>query len=219
MKQQKFKSLGLLLAFSVPETVDEFNDLDKGRENACLEEAINNIVYRNNLAEFRDLFLHGRKGKKAGDGTPLPDIDGVEQVTGIERKTKTVELQGKEEDGSAKTGTTYDESERVYFKRACVAANRTPESFQELADSIVPQIAFDPSASERGGSKTPPKTYLETADKAIAEGKGEVFAAKLSELIGRKVEPERESIAWAIQTDLNRRKAAEEAKLNELLNS
>ena len=70
MKSQQFKSLGLVVNLNVPETVEEF-DLNAKKSGRALAEAINNVVYRDCLAEFRDNFC-----------------EKLESSTSVERKTK-----------------------------------------------------------------------------------------------------------------------------------
>lgn len=136
MKTKTYNSLGLEVPFQVPESVEEF-DANAKRAGACLDEAINNVIYRGSLAEFRDLFLHGRP---AGEG--LPAFNGIDAITGIERKTKTVKKGDKEAE-------EWDETEAEYFKRVCAQLGKEPKAFQDLANAAAALIAFDASARER----------------------------------------------------------------------
>lgn len=217
MKTKEYSSLGLDVPLSVPDSVQEF-DLNAKRDGACLEEAVNNVVYRSALAEFREVFLHGRKEVKDSNGnTTAPGIDGVEQTTGISRKSVEKELTSKDEDGKPKVVDVYDESEAVYFRRVCaqLAADRKQpldeiiKSFQPLASAVAASIKFDASAEARqpSGPKKLPKSYLEAAKKVIDAGKGDHVAALLKESLGREVTVSVEGLAAAMQEDV-----AQEAK-------
>ena len=161
MIKKTYNSLGLDIPFEVPETVEEF-DRNAKKEGACLAEAINNVIYRGSLAEFRDIFLHGReevKNKETGEVT-VTGIDGIDMITGIERKSVVVMKDGKPvvKDGEEVTKWDTDDSEATYFKRVCaelvaagkaVDAEAAKKSFQSHAESVASQIAFDASATER----------------------------------------------------------------------
>jgi len=186
MKPRNYKSLGLNVALLVPETVQEF-DANAKKEGACLNEGINNVVYRGALAEFRDTFLHGRKEEPAADGKPaVTEIKGVEQLTGVERLTEPVK--GKDGKPVVKDGeavTKYSESEGDYFDRVCATTNRTPESFQALADEVAAQIVFDASATERkpAGPKKLAQKYKLTAARILAgPNLGNFVSTKLSNI-------------------------------------
>jgi len=171
MKTREYKSLGLKVNFQVPESVTEF-DTNAKKEGACLDEAVNNVIYRGSLAEFRDTFLHGCKAQPAADGKPeVTEIKGVEQLTGIERLTEPVK--GKDGKPVIKDGeavTKYSESEGDYFDRVLAQENKEASAFQSLADKVAASIAFDASASERkpSGPKKLANKYKLTAARIIA---------------------------------------------------
>lgn len=217
MKTKTYSSLSLDVPLLVPDSMQEF-DLNAKRENACLDEATNNVVYRSSLAEFREVFLHGRKEEKDANGNVTsPAIDGVEQITGITRKSVEKELTTKDEDGKPKVVDVYDESEAVYFRRVCaqLAGDRKQpldeviKSFQPLANTVAATIKFDASAEARqpSGPKKLPKSYIEAAKKVIDAGKGQHVAALLKESLNRDVEVTVEGLAAAMQEDV-----AQEAK-------
>lgn len=213
MQERKFKSLGLDVPFQVPESTEEFDRLAK-QEGACLTEAVNNVVYRSNLATFRHYFLHGTEGAKDSEGNPLPQINGVEQLTGIKRATETKELTSKNEDGSPKTTEVYAETEMKYFQRVLDERGEEASQYQELANDVANVIPFDPSAQERGSGKTKiPKTYLELAKKAIDGGKAEVLAERLKERLGREVDLDEQSLALAVKEDMDRTRKEQEQRL------
>lgn len=212
MKSIKNNVLGIEVSMSVPETVEEFNALAKAKDgqNPCLDEAVNNVKYRGWNAEFRDIFLHGRTADAANN---VAAIDGVEQTTGIDRKTVAVEKDGKPvlKDGVAVE--KYDETEGEYFKRVCAEKNVEPASFASLAQSVADQIAFDPSATERKPTapKKLPKDILEKATAKV--GQGEEAFTKVAKLIAKDLQQpavtwtgdaakDSDTLGWAIKAHL-----------------
>ena len=86
MKTALFKSLGLNVNLSVPSTVEEFDSLAKN-SGTCLIEAIRNVVYRGQLADFRSILLHGCdevKDEATGE-IKTHAIKGMDELYGIER--------------------------------------------------------------------------------------------------------------------------------------
>lgn len=215
MKKREYSSLGLAIALSVPSSVDEFNTLAKATDpqaNPCLDEATNNVVYRGSLAEFRELFLHGRK---ADAEKGLSEIIGVEGVSNIDRRTIPVMKDGKavEKDGQPVETFDPEDSEAKYFKRVCAEMKVEPSHFATLAQQVADTIAFDPSASERKPSlpKKLPKDILEKATAKVAQGE-EAFN-KLAGIIAKNLSKERivwtgdaakdsETLGWEIKADL-----------------
>lgn len=182
MKSVQVSSLGFDLNKSVPETVAEYDSLAK-REGACLDDAVNSTLYRGTFAEFRNLFLHGRDAE--GD---QPAFEGVEQLTGIKRHTKTVK-NAKGEESEA-----WDETEGEYWKRVVAQnfggdADAAVNHFQSVAQSAMDIAAFDPSVKERksAGPKTVAKTYTKLATQAVETGKGEKLASMLSGVLNRAI--------------------------------
>lgn len=151
MKTTTYNSLGIDVPFQVPETVEEF-DRNAKKAGACLGEAINNVIYRGSLAEFRDLFLHGRDAK---DGVEA--FKGLETLTSIERTTEPVlDKDGKPRTSDGKPLMKYSETEADYFKRVCALQGKKPEDYQTLANETAALISFDASAKERKAPE--PKT-------------------------------------------------------------
>lgn len=130
MKSKQYKSLGLAVNLSVPETVDEF-DANAKSAGSCLNEAINNVVYRGSLAEFRDEFTSA-----------------VEDKYKIDRKTKDTG-KTKEVDGKQQAILAYDETEAEFIERVVATAGIKLEDLQPLADEVAAKIVFDASARER----------------------------------------------------------------------
>lgn len=183
MKQKDYSSLGIKFKLAVPESVEEFDSLAKAA-GGCLTEATNNVVYRGVLADFRNTFLHGREAD-ATNG--LSAIEGIEQTTGIERKTKPV----LKDDGSPvlKDGDAvveYDETEGVFFKRVCAQLKFEAEHFAKQAQAVADQMVFDPSAQERKapGPKKLAAQYKEAAERIISNGNFEKQSEKLSKILG-----------------------------------
>lgn len=128
----------------MPATVEEF-DQNAKRSGACLDEAVNNCVYRGSLAEFRDTFC-----------------EQLESTSGVERATKD---SGKKDD-KGQPILTYTETEGDYAKRVAAEKGVDITSFQSLADSVAAAIVFDASARER---KAPTPKKLPDWAKKVAE--------------------------------------------------
>jgi hypothetical protein len=203
MKQTNIRSLGFSqLTVSVPDSYEEFDRLAK-RAGAALDEAVKNVLYRSTLASFRDLFT-----------------EELQTYSGVERKTKPV----LNKDGSPKLDedkneiSVYDQTENDYFDTAVahLAASKGVDrdtiisELTSLAQSVLDKLPFDPSATERAsaGPKKVAKTYIEVAEKLIAEGRAETVAAKLSELLGITVTAEVQSLGRAIAEDQRRKRLA-----------
>jgi hypothetical protein len=161
-------SLGFSLTKEVPSTVEEYNALAPKRENAVLEDAINNTLYRGTLAEFRGALL-----------------EELSTLTGVER-------------GIVKPATSEEaddavyESEGKWWKRILASKGITknediPSEWTVIAQRIMDAAGFDPSAKERS-SDGPAigKKDLAMADELIKRGPEKVaqvaaqLAAKLS---------------------------------------
>lgn len=205
MTGQEIKSLGFDLSFQVPANVSEFDALAK-RDGSCLSEAISNVMYRSVLAEFRSTFC-----------------EKLEALTENPRKTRI--------SGKTKTGEdieVYDETEADYLKRVAAEKGVETISFSALALEVAASIVFDPSATERkaSGPKKIAKSYMEIVDSIVEQAGDEgivTVAAKLSTVLGRAVvvdisTPEataksKETLAWAIRDDQQRKKKEVAASL------
>jgi hypothetical protein len=201
MQNVTVNSFGYDLNYSVPATPEEFDQLAK-QQGACVKEANNNVIYRSTLADFRSSFC-----------------ERLEKDTGIERKTKVVKPEQRNEAGeiTQEEVVAWDETEKNYFNRVIASlvssgAAPTPEaaaaSLAAVAQEIIDSIPFDPSATERtSGPKKTPKTYVEVAQAIIDQGGAEKAATKLSGLLGRAVTPDLDSLARAVWDDQKRQKA------------
>lgn len=177
MKNTTIKSLGLTLSISVPSTVAEF-DQNAKKEGACLEQAVNNILYRGVLAEFRGDFC-----------------EAVEKAFSLERKTKDTGRTKTVKD--EKTGVetkesifVYAESEAEFIDRVIASKGITRESLQPLADAVLAaknadgtlKIVFDASATEKkvAGPKKLAAKFSDAAKQLLESGKAEQFNKKLA---------------------------------------
>jgi len=184
MVTKSFDSLGVSIKLSVPETVEEFNKLDAARPNACLDEAINNVVYRGALAEFRSKFVE--EVVKACGYTPELDED---------------------ENWKDSEGLVFKKA-LLHAKRT---AESFQELAQTIADGIV--FDPTARARGAGSPKKIAKVYLEAADAIIAQNKAEAVAEKLSGLLGVAVAADKESLARAISANEARKRAEAQAKM------
>lgn len=184
MQSTSVKSLGFKLTKQVPDSVDEFDRLAK-EQGAALREANRNILYRSTLADFRSTLLHGSDEEKDSAGNVTrPKITGLEEVTGVKRKTKVTKPEQRDDAGKVtqEEVVAWDESEDDYATRLWAELAKrgdyaSPEAaqaaFESQAQSVLDAIPFDPSKTERksAGPKKTPATYVDTA-KAIVEAMG-----------------------------------------------
>lgn len=182
MKSLEVNSLGFTMTKSVPSTVEEYNSLAK-RADGCLEDAIASTLYRGTFAEFRSIFLHGADA----DGD-LPALEGLDKLTGIERRTKTTKSPKGEDVES------WDETEAKFFDRIVAEKfsgdkDAAIAAYQSHAQAAMDRASFDPSAKERtsAGPKKVAKTYIAVAAEAVKSGKGQRLAELLGSYLGRAV--------------------------------
>lgn len=192
---------GFELSHSVPATVDEYNALAPARVNAVLEDAVANVEYRSVFPEFREKLCSA-----------------VEKDTGIKRKTKTV-------GEGDKAKQVPDESEGKYIARVKAELGLEDADFcakyQDVAQSIMDGLKFDPSVKEREGGEGPKigKNDLKLAKELLTKGSAE--AVRVAGLLGAKLnrsvelsddaESNEKTLARAFG-DYRRQKAAEEAQ-------
>lgn len=210
LKCLSFKGLN----YEVPSTVEEFDRLAK-RVGAGVDEMNKNVIYRAILNQARYGFLHGMDEVKDGDTVVSPAIVGLEEATGIERKTKITKPEVKDADGKVtqEEVSAWDETEtefeaRVYAelveRKEFASADAAIAFYQPQMQRVLDAIPFDPSKQERGagGPKKTPKTYFGIAD-ALIEMAGSVEEAvvKFSAKTGRKTESTRDALAKGIWED------------------
>jgi len=195
MQRVNVSSLGFNLTKEVPSTVDEYNALAPKRENAALEDAINNTLYRGTLAEFR--------------GAVLEELG---TLTGVERAV--VKPAATEDDNDV------FESEGKWWKRILASKGITknediPSEWSNIAQKHMDAAGFDPSAKERSSDgPTVGKKDLAMADELIKRGADKVaqvaaqLASKLSTPeVAREVKidfPSDEAGATALRKSLGR---------------
>jgi hypothetical protein len=200
VKTTQYNSLGLDVDFSVPATVEEFNQNanptnDPKNPNPCLDEATNNVIYRNTLANFRYYFLHGISEKDIADDTTnktfvkgTTPIQGVDVVSGIERKTVPVLKDGKPVIVDGEPATTFDpeDSEAKYFKRVCAEKGQKPEDYQTLANQIASALVFNAAAtaSKAGPKKLAAKYKLSAGQLLAGMLNFDKFAAAFEKTVG-----------------------------------
>lgn len=194
MISQTVSTVGVKPTFLVPATVEEF-DQNAKKVGACLQEAVNNVIYRGVLADFRATFC-----------------EEVEKDTGIERKWKTVE-RGKDK----KAVEVWDETEGDYITRVIATKGWTEDrtSLQAIADRVAPTIIFDASvteAKERGPKKLP-EAYKTAAERIFTNGNEAKWAEKLKLTFGPEKDKNVELLGWAIKrVEDEKRKAAVEVE-------
>lgn len=208
MKPRTYNSLDLDLQVPAPETVEEF-DTNAGKPGACLNEAINNVVYRSWLADFRSLFLHGGEIEVTNaDGTKSKvKVEGIDDITKIEREGTA---------NDAGEIVKWTETEGKYFARVCAKLQKPASEFQAHANKIAKLIPFDAKASPRTfAPKKTAKAYLDAATQIIDKGEAVAskVAAELAKLLGIDVQPNRESLGKAISLHEAKKREAEKPKL------
>lgn len=163
-------SLGFNLTKEVPSTIEEYNALAPKRENAVLEDAIRNTLYRGTLAEFRGNVL-----EKLG------------KLTGVDRLV--IKPAATEDDNDVY------ESEGKWFKRIMAAKGITknedlPVEWSAIAQECMDAAAFDPSAKERSSDgPVISKKDLAFAEELFKRGieQVRVVATQLTAKLGREV--------------------------------
>lgn len=199
------------LNYEVPSSIEEFDRLAH-HVGAGLFEANKNVLYRAVLNQARYGFLHGiEEDKEAGRAA----IKGLEELTGIERKTKVTKPEVKDGEGkiTQEEVTAWDETETEFEERvyATLVTNKQFPSVEAVVASYAPlmqqvlnAIPFDPQKQERGaaGPKKTPKTFVGIAV-ALIEMAGSVEAAvsKFTAKTGRSVDATKEALAKGIWED------------------
>lgn len=200
MKSTTIKSLGIEVPFEVPESVEEFDNLAK-EQGSCLQNGINNVLYRQSLAKIRSGF-----------------IEKFEEVSGITREVEVVTPATFDEEGKelTKAVTKFKDSEKKYFDFALAQLGKTAADFTDLMAEVAATVKFDPSAAERSsGPKKIAQTYIDVAQQVIDAGAEDAVAADLSEELGYEVTSDLESLAAAVGESERRRK---NERANELIN-
>lgn len=203
MIKQEFRVLGHKIHYNVAESSEEFNKLDPKRKDAARDEAVNNIVYRSMNPDTRYWFLHGfsaddaKKLSESNPGTTYELYDGVEEETGIPRKTEPAKNKAGEvrmKDGVEVT--KFIEPEEVYYNRviATLVSDKkyasedvAREHFQPFIERIASYVPFDVTEAEhaeRGPKKLAAK-YKIAAAKAMSIGTVEKLNKLFEPAIGK----------------------------------
>lgn len=200
------------LNYDVPSSVEEFDRL-AGREGAALDEANKNVLYRAVLNQARYAYLHGLDEDKE-KGTPA--IEGLEQLTGVERATKVTKPEVKDADGkiTQEEVTAWDETESNYEQRVfatLVSEGKFPSvdaaiaNYRELMQNVLNALNFDPKKQERqsAGPKKTPKMYIGIADALIERCAGSVedAVARFNAKTGLSIPATKEALAKGIWDD------------------
>lgn len=184
----KVSSLGFNdLSKEVPSTNEEYNALDPKRENAVLEDAVDNVMKHNVLSRFRTGFLD-----KAGAVEPK-----VERINHGDEENPNWESDGKYMKRlmtiriTAAGGNPADASAVAGFYSSNLA----------LAQEVLDSVAFTVAAREGTGSAPTKvgKADLALGQKAVDEGKAEKFAKLLGAKLNRDVPATAEGIAYALK--------------------
>lgn len=159
--------MGLDFQLEVPSTVDEYNTLAKDL-NACLSEAILNVVYRSTLPDIRTRFitaLEAATGIKfptikndKGEEVYDPKMSDGKFVDGVRDK------KGWQEPEAWKSAATPILLSAIQGDPKAVDTEGKPDE-----DARKP-VVFDPTATAKGPSKpkTLPKDYLDAATRVFA---------------------------------------------------
>lgn len=185
MKNETYKSLGLNVVISVPESVEEYDKL-AGKDGAALADATVNTVYRSVLNVFRAQIA-----------------DAVEKQSGVARKrTYKVDANGAQVlDDEQNPIIETEEPEAKYISRV---AGDNVEQFQTLADEIATKLIFDPKVKERAAfaPKKLAQKFIDAATQIITAGHGEAVASALSAKLAIAVDgTSAESLGSAIRLD------------------
>jgi hypothetical protein len=134
----------------VPDSVDEYNAMDKTRGNACLEDAIKYNVLHSWNSEAREEI-----------------VSVLETLTGIKRQMKPGATK---KDGSPGAEVPA-ETPATYKGRALAESNKSHEETVDEVLKVLSKIAFDPSPGERtGGAGRIPKEFYGMADGLVEKG-------------------------------------------------
>lgn len=172
----KSNSCGYALVFKAPATVEEYDRL-AGRAGTCLEDAIDNTIYRGTLVEWQDAMG-----------------DAIVKLTGVSRGVDT-DATNKAKSRSKKPESVKDIPERFKaFNSRVIASwatmtNEKDETLEDpeklgqlkaLAQTVADTITVDPSPSKRTGGIS--KELTAKADSILAQT--ETVEAKVAKLLG-----------------------------------
>ena len=184
----KYKSLGCEVSIQVPSNVEDF-DINAKRAGACLSEAINNVVYRGVLADFREAFC-----------------DAVEASTSITRRSTVVGKTKETKEDILKYENEGDYVNRVRVEKGWVEDNT---ALQAIATEVSSKLVFDASATERKGPgpKKLPNAYKAAAAKIFANGNQDKWATKFGITLTGDATKDADLIGWGIKRDVEKAEA------------
>lgn len=173
MKSVTVSSQGFELNYSVPATIEEYNSLAPKRDNPVLEDAVQNILYRNVFNKFRDALV-----------TKLEEISGVARINSGSEDEPKWESEGKYmRRMMAEVAVKRNLDPAAKSTRDTLLAEWTP-----LAQEILSAIKFDPAERESTGSApTIAKTYLAWATQAVTADGGSKLAGLLAKALSNPV--------------------------------
>jgi hypothetical protein len=184
------KVLDYEVPLDIPSSVDEYNNLDKSRTNACLDDANKYTILHGWNSDARDII-----------------VEVLEKLTGVKRKMKP----GVPRKDGTPGAEVPDETHKVYKDRALAEAKKNHEdTVSDVLNALAP-LAFDPSPAERsGGAGRVRKEYYLIADGILEKGP-EHSAKAVKKLTKRNPglqiklledqTPDRDSLAAAVQVD------------------
>lgn len=186
------------LTKEVPSTNEEYNALDPKRENAVLEDAVDNVMKHTVLSRFRDKALDAL-------GAVEPKIERINHGT----------------DDAPQWESDAKYKNRIMVARI-TAAGGSPTDAAVVAkwhadtlttvQTILDGVKFTVAGAVRSGTAPQKvgKQDLATAQDAIDKGLAEKFAALLGGYLGRTVGTSQDELAAAIK-DRRAKKVAEDA--------
>lgn len=135
MAKYETNSLGFPLTFNGPDSVEDY-DRAAGKVGSCLEDAVENTIYRSTLPEFQDAFA-----KK------------VEALTGQSRQVNTeATAAAKARSKNPEKVKDIYETVRVFVNRATAGmSDEDKKALGQTAQEVADGISVDPSPSKRQG--------------------------------------------------------------------
>lgn len=158
MSKYQTNSIGFELSFEGPSTVEEY-DKAAGKVGLCLEDAVENTIYRGTLPKWHKAFAVK-----------------VEELTGVKREVNTKAT----DEAKARSKTpdkVADIMETVprYVKRAIASmSDEDKKALAVIAQEVADGISVDPAPSER--QRGIPKDLLAKADSVLTGTEDEIEA-------------------------------------------
>ncbi len=145
MAKYETNSMGYKLTFEGPDTVEAY-DQAAGRVGACLEDAVDNTIYRGTLPEFQDAF-----------GAELEKRFGARQVN-----TDATEAAKKRSKNPDKVKDIMETWSRYHARVTAGMSDEDKKALADVAQQVAAGIKVDPSPSKRTAG--PGKPFLAKAD-------------------------------------------------------